>query len=108
METIKLPINYLQRDLLKDYATTGKHMFLYVTSKIYKEYYKKSYLLYFFGKEMYKLEIIDHIEYDDYSIEFLKPEFIYYKDDYMQERKNDWIYFIKCKVENEKLDKEEK
>lgn len=100
METkqIKIPIYKLHRHSLKHYAENEKNMFLYVTKKIYEEY-KYTNMFYNFGYEIYQVEFIDYIGCDDDLIDFLKPKFIYYKDDYLEETKHNFIYLMKFKVE---------
>lgn len=101
METKQIPIYELHKDVLKDYATTGKHMFLYATWKIYNEY-KNTDIIYNFGKEIYKVEYISNIECGDDLIDFLNPKVIYYTYDYEKERKYDFIYLMEFQVEEMK------
>lgn len=103
METKQIQIYKLHKDMLKDYAENEKYMFLYVTDKV-KEEYKNIDMIYNFGEEIYKVKYIQHMQYNDHLIYFLQPEIIYYKDDYEQERKFDYIKVIKFKVE--KLEEE--
>lgn len=103
METkqIKIPIYKLHRYPLRYYAENEKKMFLYVTKKIYEEY-KNTNMFYNFGEEIYKVEYINHMQYDDDLIDYLKPKIIYYKEDYLEETKYNFIYLMKFKVEEMK------
>lgn len=101
METKQIPIYKLHKDVLKDYVTKEKNMFLYVTDKVYGDY-KNTDIIYNFGDEIFQIEYIDHTPCDDDLIDFLKPEIIYYKYDYEIEKKFDYIKLIEFQVEEMK------
>lgn len=102
METKQIPIYKLHKDVLKDYATTEKHMFLYVTDQVYEEY-KDTDMIYNFGEEIFQIEYMDHTVCDDDLIDFLKPEIIYYKYDYEKETDKKWDYIKLMEFEVKKM-----